>query len=59
LLKAQVQAPEPKPKRDTRYNHLSDDVIFVCGANAGFERVVAGDFEGAISRRRGLSKEFA
>jgi hypothetical protein len=54
-----VRAPEPKPKRDTRYNHLSDDIIFVCGANAGFERVVAGDFEGAISRRRGLSKEFA
>jgi hypothetical protein len=59
LLKAQVRAPEPKPKRDTRYNYLSDDIIFVCGANAGFERVVAGDFEGAISRRRGLSKEFA
>jgi hypothetical protein len=59
MLKAQVQAPEPKPRRDTQYMYLSDDIIFVCGLGGGFERVVAGDYEGAISRRRGLSKEFA
>ena len=50
----------PKPtKRDTRYMRLSDDVIFVCGPGGGFERVVAGDYDGAVSRRRGICKEFA
>ncbi|CAO2648128.1 Nn.00g090500.m01.CDS01 [Neocucurbitaria sp. VM-36] len=49
----------PPPKRDTRYMRLGDDIIFVCGPGGGFERVVAGDYEGAISRRRGISKEFA
>jgi hypothetical protein len=58
-LRKHEHKPEPKPKRDTQYMHLSDDVIFVCGVGGGFERVVAGDYEGAISRRRGLSKEFA
>ncbi|KAF1842203.1 uncharacterized protein K460DRAFT_380120 [Cucurbitaria berberidis CBS 394.84] len=48
-----------EPKRDTRYMKLSDDIIFVCGPGGGFERVVAGDYDGAISRRRGISKEFA
>jgi hypothetical protein len=59
LLMTQVQAFEPKPKRNIRYMHLSDDIIFVCGLGGGFGQVVAGDYEGAISRRRGLSKEFA
>jgi hypothetical protein len=59
LLMAQVQVPEPKSKRDTRYMHLSDDIIFVCGLGGGFEQVVAGDYEGAISRRHDLSKDFA
>ncbi|KAH7338537.1 hypothetical protein BKA66DRAFT_62275 [Pyrenochaeta sp. MPI-SDFR-AT-0127] len=48
----------PSSKREMRYMHLSDDVIFVCGPGGGFERVVAGDYDGAISRRRGISKEF-
>jgi hypothetical protein len=56
---AKQELPFPLPKRDTRYMRLSDDVIFVCGRGGGFERVVAGDYDGAISRRRGLSKEFA
>jgi hypothetical protein len=56
---AKQQVPLPPPKRDTRYVRLSDDVVFVCGRGGGFERVVAGDYDGAISRRRGLSKEFA
>lgn len=48
------------PKRDTRYMRLgSDDIIFVCGVGGGFERMVAGDYESAISRRRGLWKQFA
>lgn len=51
--------PLPESKRDTRYMRLSDDVIFVCGVGGGFVRVVAGDYSGAISRRRGISKEFA
>ncbi|KAF2712797.1 TTL-domain-containing protein [Pleomassaria siparia CBS 279.74] len=50
--------PLPLPKKETRY-HLCDDVMFVCGQRSGFEKVVAGDFEGSISRRRGLSREFA
>lgn len=58
-LQAQVLAPEPQPKRDTRYMRLSDDIIFVCGRGGGFERVVAGDYNGAISRRRRFSKDFA
>lgn len=49
----------PQDTKDTRYMRLSDDVIFVCGRGGGFEQVVAGDYEGAISRRRGISKEFA
>ncbi|KAF2852278.1 hypothetical protein T440DRAFT_38955 [Plenodomus tracheiphilus IPT5] len=54
------KAPMPAaPKRDTRYMQLGDDVIYVCGVGGGFERVVAGDYPGAISRRRGISKEFA
>ncbi|KAH9871598.1 hypothetical protein J1614_005853 [Plenodomus biglobosus] len=54
------KAPLPAaPKRDTRYMHLGGDVIYVCGVGGGFDRVVAGDYEGAISRRRGISKEFA
>jgi hypothetical protein len=59
LIKVQVQAPEPQPKRDTRYMRLSDDLVFVCGRGGGFERVVAGDYDGAIFRRRVISKEFA
>jgi hypothetical protein len=59
LFKAQVRAPEPESKRDTWYMRLSDDIIFVCGVRGGFERVIAGDYEGAVSRRRGLSKKFA
>ncbi|KAH7400819.1 hypothetical protein DE146DRAFT_755266 [Phaeosphaeria sp. MPI-PUGE-AT-0046c] len=51
-VKAQMQAPEPEPKHDTRYVHLSDDLIFVCGRYGGFETVVAGDLEAAIRRRR-------
>ena len=56
---AKQQVPVPEPKRDTRYMRLGDDIIFVCGLGGGFERVVTGDYDGAISRRRGISKEFA
>ncbi|KAF2024175.1 hypothetical protein EK21DRAFT_104857 [Setomelanomma holmii] len=51
--------PTPPPARDTRYMRLADDMIFVCGPGGGFERVVAGEYEGAISRRRRLSTRFA
>lgn len=56
---SRVSGPAAAPKRDTRYMQLSDEVIFVCGQRAGFERVTAGNFEAAIARRRPLSKEFA
>lgn len=46
-------SPSP-PKRDTRYMVWggSGEVIFVCGQDGGFEKVVDGDIEGAIARRR-------
>jgi hypothetical protein len=45
--------------RDTRYNRLSSDLIFVCGPGGGMETVIDGDIEGAISRRRALRPRFA
>jgi hypothetical protein len=56
-----VKAPLPvsPPKRDTRYVHMGDGLIMVCGAGGGFERVVDGDYEAAIARRRALTKQFA
>lgn len=54
-----VKVGVPVPKRDTRYVRWTDDIIFVCGPGGGFQYVVAGDYDGAISRRRGISKEFA
>jgi hypothetical protein len=58
-MREQEVEKELEVKRDTRYCHLSDEVIFVCGKGGGFEWVVAGDFEATIARRRGLSREFA
>ncbi|KAI8937325.1 hypothetical protein NX059_006532 [Plenodomus lindquistii] len=60
IVEARERAKNPPaaPKRDTRYMTLGDSVIFVCGPGGGFERVIAGDYDGAISRRRGISKEF-
>lgn len=55
---AQVQAPGPEPKHDTRYVYLSDELIFVCGRHGGFESVVAGDLEAAIRRRRPVEPAF-
>jgi hypothetical protein len=46
-------------KRDTRYNWLSDELIFVCGPGGGLETVVDGDLEGTVARRRVLRKRFA
>ncbi|KAI4959208.1 hypothetical protein J4E86_002930 [Alternaria arbusti] len=46
-------------KRDTRYNRLSSELIFVCGPGGGLETVIDGDIEGAISRRRALRPRFA
>ncbi|KAG9192806.1 hypothetical protein G6011_11540 [Alternaria panax] len=37
-------------KRDTRYNRMSSELIFVCGPGSGSETVIDGDIEGAISR---------
>jgi hypothetical protein len=56
-----VKAPLPvsPPKRDTRYVHMGDGLIMVRGAGGGFERVVDGDYEGAIARRHALRKQFA
>jgi len=45
-------------KRDTRYNRLSDELIFVCGRGGGLETVIDGDIEGAIARRRQLRPRF-
>jgi hypothetical protein len=46
-----VKSPQyTLPNRDTRYMRLADDIIVACGP---------GNYDGAISRRRGLSKEFA
>jgi hypothetical protein len=38
---------------------FSDDLVFMCGRDGGFESEVAGNYDGAVSRRRGLPKEFA
>ncbi|CAN9392060.1 unnamed protein product [Alternaria alternata] len=46
-------------KRDTRYNLMSSELIFVCGPGGGYETVIDGDIEGAISRRRALNPRFA
>lgn len=46
-------------KRDTRYNRLSSELIFVCGPGDGLETVIDGDIEGAISRRRVLRPRLA
>ncbi|CAA9966465.1 hypothetical protein PTMSG1_09824 [Pyrenophora teres f. maculata] len=52
--------PEPSvSKRDTRYNRLSDELIFVCGPSGGLETVIDGDVEGAIARRRQLRPRYA
>ncbi|RYN41745.1 hypothetical protein AA0112_g1880 [Alternaria arborescens] len=46
-------------KRDTRYNLMSSELIFVCGPGGGYETVIDDDIEGAISRRRALRPRFA
>ncbi|CAN9082050.1 unnamed protein product [Alternaria sp. RS040] len=46
-------------KRDTRYNLMSSELIFVCGPGGGYETVIDGDIEGAIWRRRALRPRFA
>ncbi|CAN9163965.1 unnamed protein product [Alternaria alternata] len=46
-------------KRDTRYNLMSSELIFVCGPGGGYETVIDGDIEGAILRRRALRPRFA
>jgi len=46
-------------KRDTRYNRLSGELIFVCGCGGGLETVIDGDIEGVIARRRQLRPRFA
>jgi hypothetical protein len=46
-------------KRDTRYNLMSSELIFVCGLGGGYETVIDGDIESAISRRRALRPRFA
>jgi hypothetical protein len=56
--KRRVKVPE-MAKRVTRYNWLSDELIFVCGPGEGLETVVDGDFEGTVARRRALRKRFA
>jgi hypothetical protein len=58
-LQVKLVVPEPWLKRDTRYMRFSDDLVFMCGRDGGFESEVAGNYDGAVSRRRGLSKEFA
>ena len=45
--------------KDTRYNRLSDGLIFVCGPGGGYEKVINGDVEGASSLRRELRPRFA
>jgi hypothetical protein len=38
---------------------MSSELIFVCGLGGGYETVIDGDIESAISRRRALRPRFA
>ncbi|KAF1942770.1 hypothetical protein EJ02DRAFT_161345 [Clathrospora elynae] len=49
----------PPSKKETRYCRLGDDIIFVCGPVGVFDNVIAGDYDGAILRRRGFYRQFA
>ncbi|KAF1829604.1 hypothetical protein BDW02DRAFT_143107 [Decorospora gaudefroyi] len=58
-LEQRAAAVPEVARRDTRYNWMSDELIFVCGHRGGFEKVIDGDIEGAIARRRALRPRFA
>ena len=59
VVERRMQKVPEKVKRDTLYNMLSEEFIFVCGVGGGLGTVFDGDFEGAVKRRRAVRKVFA